>query len=88
MNATAHTKKTKPKKAKKISITLSEREGELLKSYARQFGITRPAAVKRIVHAALSQYKSTVSKTEPKNQLGLFDTLQVDIFNNTSKIND
>lgn len=75
-------------KAKKISITLPEREGEMLKSYAADLGISRQAAVKRMVRDALKQYKSSVATPEPRNQLGLFDTLQIDIFNNASKIND
>ena len=71
-----------------ISITLPEREGEMLKRFAQQNCTTRPAAVRRMVIDALKQYKVAASKAEPQNQLGLFDTLQVDIFNNTSKLSD
>ncbi len=88
MKTTSQVKKAKAKKTKKISITLPEREGEVLKVYAKELGITRPAAVKRIVRETLKQYKTAVAKAEPKNQLGLFDSLQVDIFNNTSKTSD
>ena len=88
MKTTSQVKKAKAKKNKKISITLPEREGEVLKVYAKELGITRPAAVKRIVRETLKQYKTAVAKAEPKNQLGLFDSLQVDIFNNTSKTSD
>lgn len=77
----------KPKK-KKVVITLPEREGEMLKAYARLNGTTCPAAVHRMVRQALRQFKaeSAQSKPEPQNQLNLFDTIQVDIFNNTSKV--
>ena len=88
MKTTSQVKKAKAKKTKKISITLPEREGEVLKVYAKELGITRPAAVKRIVRETLKQYKTAAAKAEPKNQLGLFDSLQVDIFNNTSKTSD
>lgn len=78
----------KSNKAKRISISLSEREGELLARYAKETGTTRPAAVRRFVHECLRQYKSLSRSSEPENQLGLFDSLQIDIFNITSKTND
>ncbi len=85
MKTTSQVKKAKVKKAKKISITLPQREGEVLKLYAKEFHVSCPEAVRRMVREALKQYKSVSSKSEPLNQLGLFDTVQVDIFNNTSK---
>lgn len=88
MCANTKIKKVGARKAKKISITLPEREGELLKRYAQEFGTTRPAAARKMILTALRQYKVSAAKAEPKNQLGLFDTLQVDIFNNTSKLSD
>lgn len=75
-------------KSKQISITLPEREGELLKRFAQQNGTTRPAAARRMVMDALRQYKITAAKAVSKNQLELFDSLQVDIFNNASKLSD
>ena len=79
---------SKAKKAKRISISLSEREGELLARYAKEMGTTRPAAVRRFVRECLRQYRSQSKNVEPKNQLGLFDSMQIDIFNITSKTND
>jgi len=76
----------KPTKRKKISFTLPEREGEILSLYAKENGISRPAAVRRMVRAALQQYSSALRHAEPRNQLGLFDVVQIDIFNSTSKI--
>lgn len=83
-------RKTASKKAKKkkISITLPEREGEMLKSYAKAHHTTCPAAVRKMVKMALRQYKAESdckASPVPQNQLNLFDSLQVDIFNNTSK---
>ena len=76
----------KPTKRKKISFTLPEREGEILSLYAKENGISRPAAVRRMVRAALQQYSAALRHAEPRNQLGLFDVVQIDIFNSTSKI--
>jgi len=74
---------------KKITITLSEKEGDWLSLYAQDLGISRPAVVRRLVREGLRQYKSMRGgRIEPKNQLDLFDSIQVDIFNNTSKTED
>lgn len=78
----------KPTKKKKISFALPEREGEMLARYAKEKGISRPAAVRRMVRTALQQYSSTIQHSEPQNQLGLFDVVQIDIFNSTSKVNN
>lgn len=77
-------KQKKPKKVK-ISVTLSEREGELLKLYAAEQGTSRPAALRRILRERLKDYVQQLAKEGPKNQLGLFDSVQIDIFNNTSR---
>ena len=78
----------KPAKKKKITFSLPEREGEVLSLYAKEKGISRPAAVRRLVRAELQQYATSLRHAEPKNQLGLFDVVQIDIFNSTSKVND
>ncbi len=88
MSANTKGRKNGAKKAMQISFTLPAREGEMLKRFVRENGTTKPAAVRRMVLSALRQYKATASKSQPENQLELFDTLQVDIFNNTSKLSD
>ena len=73
---------------KKVSITLPEWEGEMLKAYAKQHGTTCPAAVHKMVRQSLREFKSemnTMAKAGSKNQLNIFDSLQVDIFNQVSK---
>ena len=80
--------KANPHKVKKFSIALPEREGELLNAYARDNGISRPEAIRRMVRQSLRQYKADMAATalgQPANQLNLFDSIQIDIFNNTSK---
>lgn len=74
------------RRIKKITIALSDKEGEWLSLYAQDLGISRPAVVRRMVREGLRQYKTMRGgHIEPKNQLDLFDSIQVDIFNNTSK---
>ena len=56
----------------------------MLKAYAKKHRTTCPAAVHRMVKEALKQFKSeqnSLAKAEPKNQLNIFDSIQVDIFN-------
>ena len=81
-------RKSKPRK---VSITLPEWEGEMLKAYAKQHQTTCPAAVHKMVRQTLRQFKgemNALAKAEPKNQLNIFDSIQVDIFNNTSKVSE
>lgn len=76
-------------KPKKISITLPAWEGEMLKSYAKRHQTTCPAAAHKMIRQALRQFKSEMkdmAKAEPENQLNIFDSIQVDIFNNTAKV--
>ena len=68
---------------KKISFALPEREGEMLALYAKEMGVSRPAAVRRMVKSALREHFQDRPKAQPENQLGLFDAVQIDIFNNT-----
>lgn len=78
-------------KRKKISISLPAREGELLKAYAKQNGTTCSVAVHRMVRQTLRQFKSEMNaqcNAVPENQLSIFDSVQFDIFNNTSKTID
>lgn len=72
--------KPKKTKIKKFSIALPEREGKLLKMYADDYGISRPEALRRMVRDALREYRSKKGEIVPDNQLGLFDSIQIDIF--------
>lgn len=74
-------------KTKKYTLTLSEHELRRLTAYAASSGIERPVALHRIVSQALQQYKEHASEQKDKRQLCLFDSVQIDIFNNTTKVN-
>jgi len=79
------TKQKKPK-LKKYTLTLSEREALRLGRYADAAGVSRPLALQRLMKQALREAADLPAGKEDTNQLGLFDTLQIDIFNNTSKV--
>lgn len=81
-------KKTQRAHAKKYTLTLSEVEVRRLSAYAAAGGMERPVALHRIVSQVLREYAAAPTTSHDKRQLGLFDTLQIDIFNNTSKVNN
>lgn len=73
-------KKPIQKKTKKISISLTEREADLLQAYAKSIGTTRGKALKKLMKAGLKDAAVLAAKSVPSNQLGLFDAVQTDIF--------
>lgn len=80
-------KPAKPKQ-KKYVVTLSECEMRRLSVYAEQNGIDRPTALSRLLHRSLREVSGMVrADNADENQLGLFDAVQIDIFNNTAKVN-
>lgn len=80
--------KKKTPKPKKYTLTLSERESARLGAYAESLGISRPLALQRLTKQALRQVADVPVDNCDANQLGLFDTLQIDIFNNTTVVNN
>lgn len=72
-------------KNKKMSLAFSVRDGERLALYASDMGVSRPAALRRIVHQFLADYVKHRGETAPANQLDIFDSVQIDIFNNATK---
>lgn len=80
---------TTPKiKAKRYTIALSECEMRRLTVYAASCGIDRPTALARLVRQSLRDVASGVKVPDTdENQLRLFDSVQIDIFNNTAKVN-
>lgn len=81
---------SKPKKIKpkKYTLTLSEREALRLGRYAEALGVSRPLALQRLMKQALRESADLPVGKEDTNQLGLFDTLQIDIFNNTAVVKE
>ncbi len=81
-------KSMKKPRVKRYTLTLSEMEMRRLNVYAEQSGIDRPTALHRIVSQALRQIELSSQGQCDTNQLGLFDSLQIDIFNNTSRVDE
>ena len=81
-------KKKVAKKAKKIVVTLSERDFEKLSSYAKSQGKSRSIIAKRMLKTEIASLAVEKQKQASKNQLGLFDSMQIDIFNGVSKTVD
>ena len=81
--------KPTPQRAKKYTVTLSECEMRRLTVYAASSGVDRPTALARLVRQALRDAASGIQVGSERdiNQLGLFDSVQIDIFNNTTKVN-
>lgn len=75
--------KKQTKKSTKVTVTLSERDYEKLTRYAQQHDVVRPLAAKRLLHSALHDLPVDEGKS-PKNQLDIFDSIQIDIFNECS----
>ena len=71
-----------PTTRKKYSISLTEREGRLLQLYAESRGISRPAALHSLLKQQFKNLGEQQLQPHIKNQLGLFDVLQIDIFSN------
>ncbi|MCR4659767.1 MAG: hypothetical protein K5650_05675 [Bacteroidales bacterium] len=76
------------KSSKRYSVSLSEREGRLLQLYADSHDWTKPQALRHIIKGQLRQYCTTAANATAENQLELFDSVQIDIFNHHTKVND
>lgn len=80
-------KKKNSKKAKRIVVTLSSRDYEKLSEIARRDNATRPVIAKRLIRNQLATITIEKQQKAVANQLGLFDSVQIDILGGTSKVN-
>lgn len=85
-------KKNGPSKqrVKRYTIALTECEMRRLTAYADAADTDRPTALHRLVSRSLRDVTASMSldgKVD-ENQLGLFDSVQLDIFNNTHKVQE
>ena len=78
-------KKKSTKKVKKVIVTLSARDYDKLTLLAQKQNVSRPLVAKRLLRAQLSTLALEKQQKQSENQLGLFDSMQIDIFNGTSK---
>lgn len=76
-------------KMKRYVVALNECELRRLTVYAAQCGIDRPTALGRLLRQSLREVAKGVRADDTDdNQLRLFDSVQIDIFNNTAKVNN
>ena len=73
-------KKKRKKKNAKIYFTLTSRDQELLMRFCEVNKVTKTVAVRKIIHAFLQENVNQDFGQPPDNQLGLFDPVQMDIF--------
>lgn len=78
-------KKKVKKKAKKLTISISLRDYDKLDAFAKKQNVSRPLAAKRLLKAQLAQIAIEKQQKISENQLGLFDSMQIDIFNSATK---
>lgn len=81
-------KKTDKRRVRRYTVTLSECEVRRLTRYADTSGIDRPTALHRLLSQSLRDATAGMSVADrgDEKQLGLFDSVQIDIFNNTHKV--
>ena len=73
--------------AKRYTVALSECEMRRLTVYAAQCGVDRPTARGRLIRQSLRDVAAGVkADNTDEKQLRLFDSVQIDIFNNTEKV--
>lgn len=73
------------KKMKKVIFHLASHDAEKLGVYARQHNIPFSLAAKRLLRLQLQQIEISLSHKEDENQLNIFDSIQIDIFNQVKK---
>lgn len=73
-------KKKKAGKGHKITVTLSDRDYKKLLLIAKNQNTTRPAAAKKMLHSQIMETSLPKTGEQAKNQLGLFDFVQTEIF--------
>lgn len=80
-------KKNSKGRVRRYTVTLTECEVRRLTRYAEATGSDRPTALHRLVSRSLREVAAgTPNDRRDENQLGLFDSVQIDIFNNTHKV--
>ncbi len=75
----------KKKNGKKVTFSLSERDSRILLAEAQRRGVRFSLAARQLLHAQLQQLAHATEDAVANNQLNIFDSVQIDIFNNTSK---
>lgn len=72
--------KKRKNKGNKLVVTLSDRDYKKLLLIAKGQQVTRPVAAKKMLHAQIASISFSKNDIQAKNQLGLFDFVQTEIF--------
>lgn len=72
-------------KTKRVTFVLSEQDYSALDAYAASIGCTRAIAARKAVRDKLLTFKKNSGSDVGENQLNIFDSIQIDIFNNESR---
>ncbi len=80
--------KKKQSWGRKVVITLSDNDIAALKQYADEQHVAPAVAIRKILRSQLADYTKLAPNTQPANQLDIFDSFQIDIFNNVSLVSD
>ncbi len=75
----------KSKKMKRVTFHLASRDATKLCTYARQHKIPISQAAKSLLRQQLQQLEVTKAHKEADNQLNIFDSVQIDIFDQNKK---
>lgn len=67
-------------------VTLSRQDVVALKQYAEEHHVSPTIAMRQILHNHLVSYIEQQASGVPSNQLDIFDTWQLDIFNEWHRV--
>ena len=83
-------RKVRKPRLKRYIVALSESEMRRLTRFAAESKVDRPTALHRLISQSLRNAVAELPQktTLAPNQLSLFDSLQIDIFDNTHKVNN
>lgn len=73
-------KKKKRKKNNKIYVTLTNRDQLLLARFCKINNVSKSIVLKKVIHEFLQEKMNHEFGQQPDNQLGLFEPVQMDIF--------
>lgn len=79
-------KKKKKNKPKRIVVTLSNRDYAKLSEIARRDKTSRSIVARRLIRSQLAAVVIEKQQKVAANQLGLFDSVQIDILGGTTKM--
>ncbi len=75
----------KKTKQNRVKINLLEKDAKMLKRFCKINKISQATALKKIIREYLTEHLTSYAEEVAKNQLGLFDSVQTNIFDEIKK---